>query len=308
LPKDWAKRMRINGGDELDVEECEDGLSISIDEPTKGSNIEIDTDGLDVTTIKHFLRFSYRNGYDEIHVRYKPSQKATHFRFGKQRDIISVVNEEVQQLIGMDLVEQNATSTKIWCVVNENSSEFESAFHRIFYLMNEAINEFFMLLSSKDERYLTSLKEKHDAATRTISYLFRLLNKKRDFSNSRKVVYNTLLFYIESVFDILERISLVRINLSELNTNCFKKIIAKTSQYLNGFNNSFLVYKMTDATNLQRLRNISELEIEKCKKGLTSEEGRIVGYMESLINIARSMSGLRICLKTLEDASSVAFK
>ncbi|MDP1729357.1 MAG: AbrB/MazE/SpoVT family DNA-binding domain-containing protein, partial [archaeon] len=72
LPSEWTHRFNLEAGKEIDLDERENGLFISTEKNGKTKRTELNIIGMDIPTIwKHFVAI-YREGYDEILVRFDP--------------------------------------------------------------------------------------------------------------------------------------------------------------------------------------------------------------------------------------------
>ena len=98
LPNSWVKKYGVSKGDEIEVDEQENNLLISVEKNITLSQAEINISGLDRTIILYLIRGFYRLGYDQIKIIFN-NKTTTYQRENKEVEVISVINKEVNRLI-----------------------------------------------------------------------------------------------------------------------------------------------------------------------------------------------------------------
>ena len=69
LPSTWTKKLNISAGDELELEEKENGLLLTTEKKlNSGKRAEFDITEMDIPTIWKYFMSVYREGYDEVRV------------------------------------------------------------------------------------------------------------------------------------------------------------------------------------------------------------------------------------------------
>jgi len=74
LPSDWVKRFKLEGGDEIDLEEQQGKLIISTEAGKKENSIELSVSGLG-PMVKRVLGALYKTGYDEFSIRFETPEE-----------------------------------------------------------------------------------------------------------------------------------------------------------------------------------------------------------------------------------------
>lgn len=206
IPINWAKTYGIKPGDELEVEEKAGNLIVSSEGGKVLGAIEIDVTGMDRTSIIMFVRNLYRRGYNEIKVNFnKPT--AHHFRTGEDINILTIINEEVNRLIGMEIIEQHDN----FCIIKEISEgtgkDFDVIMRKIFFQLEITFKDVINALRKNNFYGLSTIEGKHDTIAKFVSYCIRIINQgKIEKSEDSNQLYN-ILINIDLVTDILKYFS-----------------------------------------------------------------------------------------------------
>ena len=196
IPRQWGKKYNIKKGDELEVTEKGNKLEISSEKDVQLDKVSINISGLDRTSVIYSIRSAYRKGYNVIEIFFeKPYVK--HFRLGTDVKLISVIHEEVNRLVGVEIIEQKEAFCVIKDISNASFKEFDTVLRRIFLLFLDALKEIFNGMKIRNIVIVETMEEKHNSITKFISYALRLLNKG-GFSDQHK---NSLLYTILVMFD-----------------------------------------------------------------------------------------------------------
>ncbi len=187
LPKKWADRYSVRKGDELEIQEQGNKIIVSTEKGVTLEGVEIDVTGLDRSSIWYYIRSAYRMGYDEIRVTFN-DPTALHFRTNERKIVISVIHQEVNRLVGMEIVQQKDNFCLIKDLHQSPATEFDNVLRRLFLLSSDATRDLTDAIEKNDELLLQTLEEKHDTITKFASYCLRLLNK-RGYSETRKIPY-----------------------------------------------------------------------------------------------------------------------
>ena len=70
LPTDWAKKFNLKAGSEIDLVEKENGLFITTEKIGEEKSVEFDISEMDIPTIWKYFMAVYREGYDEVLVKF----------------------------------------------------------------------------------------------------------------------------------------------------------------------------------------------------------------------------------------------
>jgi phosphate uptake regulator len=295
LPSKWALDHNIKAGDELNIDENNGSLIIGTDKKSSLGQIEIDVSKIDRTSIMYFIRAMYRRGYDEIFVHFD-NPVVPHFRFKEKVRVASVINTEVNRLVGVEVIEQKENFCVISDISDDSTREFNTILRKVFLLTKDALNSLSDGVRRNDRALIESVEEKHDMVTKFVSYCLRILNKK-GFDDHKKIPF--LYFIIESLDMILDVLKYSARQILEYN----KKFSKEGTEILSLMEKSFelfydLFYKW-DENKIFELNSVRESIIEKIKacSNIPPKELIIFSFMRNVPEIIREMSGARMSLQ-----------
>ena len=75
LPAEWVKRFNLKAGSEIDLIERDNGLFISTQRNNDKKKTEFDISNMDIPTAWKYFMATYREGYDEVRVKFDPDMK-----------------------------------------------------------------------------------------------------------------------------------------------------------------------------------------------------------------------------------------
>lgn len=212
LPAEWSKKLNLNAGDEVDLVEDSGSLVINGKQNNGFKSVTIDITGLTVPMLWRFFQSAYREGYDEIRLKYDPIQKeyegvynyyATHFEYTRvgekifKKPALEMVSDLVNRFIGMEIIDHGEG----YCVIREmgeiSSKEFDNSLRRIFLLLLDLFDKIISLIKNNKIADMTVCKTIHTMDTnvdRFIDYCCRINNKIKDssFQKNKQVMFSTL--------------------------------------------------------------------------------------------------------------------
>ncbi len=212
LPSEWSKKLNLNAGDEIDLIEDSGSLIINGKQHNGFKTTTIDITGFSVPMMWRFFQSAYREGYDEIVLKYDASKKdyesvynyyATHFEYTRVGEKISkkrafdMISELVNRFIGMEIIEHGDG----FCIIREmgeiSSKEFESSLRRIFLLLLDLFDKTIELIKNNEIGDMTICKTIHNMdinIDRFIDYCCRINNKIKDstFQKNKPIMFSTL--------------------------------------------------------------------------------------------------------------------
>lgn len=220
LPSDWAKKLNVNAGDELDVFEQSGALVINGKQHNGLKNTAINIDGFSVPMLWRFFQSAYREGYSEIKLVYDINKKtyegaydyyASQFEYAKlgekhpEKPAFDMISELVNRFIGMAIIDHGDG----YCVAKEmgelTSKEFDNSLRRIFLLILELFDKIISLIKNNSIGEVSVCKTIHAMDTnvdRFIDYCCRINNRVYDssFQKNKPIMFSTL-FLLELLSD-----------------------------------------------------------------------------------------------------------
>jgi len=166
LPSDWASRLKIKKGDELEVDAIESTLLIS----TRKEHFDKETE-LNIDDLSPMIQLSggaiFRAGYDRL--------KLTFSEPNRIADVNDTVRDEFS---GFEIIEQGKTYCIIKKIEEGMEGGFELVLRRSFLLLLSMAEEGFEALKSSDYKEFDRLMQLERANNRLTNYCMRFLAKK----------------------------------------------------------------------------------------------------------------------------------
>jgi phosphate uptake regulator len=249
LPRKWALQQGIKKGDEIEVKEENNKLTIETSREERMEKVSVDFDKFSPLTAKCALDVLHKSGYDEIEIKY--TNKA----------VFNAIQERLLQLIGCDVVEQTDNTLLIKDITKGSlESEFDSLFKRVVRItLSMAQNG----LSSVKKGNYAELKEfalMESTNNKLVNYCHRILTKKGYKEYRKTNLYYVVLWYLESVADDLRDLlnyiaSKKKVKLTKMGVKLFEDVV----KYFELFCNTFFRY---DKISLDKLYTDKEKLID----------------------------------------------
>lgn len=290
LPLKWARKYGVKKGSEINVEEKGPVLEVSAKRTFNQRNISFDVEDIDRTTLIYYLRYCYRNGIDTISLKFN-ELGLYHHRYKKEVNVSKIIEEEVNRLMGMEIIEQKMNYCMIKCMVHENMEDFDVFLRKIFHLISDSIAQMSNL--EKDKNSLQEIKHNHDTLTRFVSYCTRLMKKFGYYDYDKTMFMHSMLEALETMMDIIEDVAIrediesIRVSKEEI------KIILQ----LKDFFREFVEYYYTFSTKKAAILNTKRIELTQLCNKLSPKDKQIIGELLTILVIVRNIIGVRTGLE-----------
>jgi len=116
LPSKWVKKYGVQKGDELDVAEYQERLTISTCSALAAKRTQIDISDLNSSLIWRYLNTAYTQGADEIELNFT-NQTTTNPRTGKTSKTLAEISRITDGMIGIEMIRHG----KNFCTLKEIS-------------------------------------------------------------------------------------------------------------------------------------------------------------------------------------------
>ncbi len=295
LPREWGKKFNIKKGDELEVEMKGNKLEVSTEKDIQLEKITLDISGLDRTSIMYYIRSAYRRGYDLIEITFD-KQAVMHFRTGKEVKVISIIHDEINRLLGVEIIQQKEN----FCVVKDISTssfkDFDTILRRIFLLFLDAVNDIFKGMKTNDKFLVESIEEKHDSITRFISYALRLLNKIGFSEQHKNSLLYTIIVMIDKITDVIKYAARDFIENSIKLSKESQEVLDHIYQGFQLFYDSFYKYDKTKMTVMYENRDAAIRKIEKALPKMSKYEIILLSDLRQSLEYITAMTEARLSL------------
>ncbi len=221
LPTSWAKNFNLKAGDELELVERDNGLFLSTERKDDRKVALIDIEGLDIPTIWKYIMAVYREGYDEVQVKFNPNQiydspfkfysaHAIDLKYGKKplrKTAQETIHNIVSRFVGFEVMENYKDHCVIKDIGNISSKDFDASLRRVFLLIQQMTQELQEAIKTNDPDLV---KHAHDIdinIDKFHDYCIRVLNKTgfKDIKKSH-VMFSTL-YLLELMGDEFKHIA-----------------------------------------------------------------------------------------------------
>lgn len=165
LPAKWAVLHGVKKGDEIDLLEEGEKLTINPQQKTSLETAELDADQLGAL-IQRYIYALYKKGVDEIKIKYSDPKVA---------DVVrkTLLNETV----GYEIVSQTPKSCDVKLITSGNLSEFDNLLRRTFLLLLSMGEEAIATIKQKDFDHLSKTALLEETNNRLTTVCRRSLNK-----------------------------------------------------------------------------------------------------------------------------------
>lgn len=220
IPSDWAKRLNLKAGDEIDLFENSGSLIVNGKQHSEKSTVTIDITGFSVPMVWRFFQSAYKEGYEEIKLVYDQNKKnqegafnfyTTQLAYEKMgekkqyKPVIDMIHDVVHRFVGVEIIEHG----KGYCIIREmgelSAKEFDNSLRRIFLLIEELFDDIIYKIENNIIGDIHICKEIHTLdrnIDRFVDYCCRINNKINDssFQKNKPIMFATL-FLLELLGD-----------------------------------------------------------------------------------------------------------
>jgi phosphate uptake regulator len=270
LPTKWVVKNNIARGAELDVVEKGNELVISAQPVPREKKIEVDISGLDRSMLIYTVRALYRQGYDEILLRFN-SPVVVHARTGEKTTVLSLVHQEINRLIGFEVMEEHEDSCLITDLEEVSLKDFDQVLRRILLLLVDLTKDLLERLRAGDAELLGIVEEKHDTITKFISYCLRLLNKRSHPRPEHTPYYFHIIALLDRITDI------IKFSARDLRTygkkpgNELLGIVAIIAEQVEQYSKLFYAFENSRITTMNEQRYKAEQLLRRIKSAPSAE-------------------------------------
>ena len=132
LPISWVRENNLKGGEELEVQEKEEGINISSEKQQNEKEVTLSVSESNHSRIRTMLSSAYRRGYTTV------------ILISKTKLSFTVINKIVDSLLGFVIVEQKDKRVIIKNVMKDDTENVESILAKYFvtihYLQQQVIS------------------------------------------------------------------------------------------------------------------------------------------------------------------------
>jgi len=301
IPKSWIQKNGLEKGNLISVEEKEGNLVLMPhnegEEESHRKSIDIDITGIDRTSILYIIRSAYKMGYDDIKLIYG-QPLAKHFRLNKNEKVISVVHEEVNRLVGIEVVQQKENFCMIKDLSEPSSAEFDSALRRVFLLINDASKDLIESIKTNDRVLLETIEEKHNSITKFVSYCLRLINKGKYHDYKKGMILYHIISNLDKITDIIKYSarSIMKLKGRKLKKETIK-ILESILKSIPDYYTMFYKFDFKKSSSLYEDRDICLREIFSSTAKIPPAELLVIEKTATILELITDLSEARMALE-----------
>lgn len=296
LPRKWCKKHGLMKGDELDVVIQGSKLEVNAGSTIVENRAIIDVTGLDRTSVLYCIRSAYRRGYDVITIRFS-SSTAPHFRSGKEKAVLAVINEEVNNLVGMEVIEQKEDICTLKDISNESFEDFDIMLKRVFLLFKDASNDLIVGADKHDRIALETIDEKHDRITIFISYCLRMLNRKGYNEQYKNSLLYLIIGNLDKITDVLKYAARDLLQYDKRVSNETLKVLTETLSIMKVYYGFFYKFDVRRVKDMYVLRHKMIQKINKLTTKVPLEEIMILNNVRQICELVVSITEAKLSLE-----------
>ena len=315
LPKDWTKKLNLKAGDEINLLEKENGLFLTSERKNERLITEIDITSLDIPSIwKYFMAF-YREGYDEIKVKFNPDKLynspykyvttyAENLRYGKKSKkctSFETLQGITSRFIGFEIIEHHEDYCIIKEITEPSSKEFESSLRRIFLLIQQMGEEIIKSIKTNNTKVVRNTEDIDINVDRFHDYCIRVLNKTALLHTKKTNILFATLHILELIGD--EFRSIANHLIEDMKGRTLNNLLPLAEMITEQFNEFYVLFYSFDINKVVEMSKrdldvhfyLPKLYKKKGKKSLLSDdELEIFNHFRRISKHINSIVELRI--------------
>jgi len=220
LPSEWTRKLNLKAGNEIDLTERDNGLFVSAEKNGERKRAEFSIDDMDIPTIwKHFMAI-YREGYDEVFIKFSKNKLENPYKFltkhrldmryGKAREkgtILGALQGFVNRFIGFEIVEHGKDYVLVREMGELTSKEFDNSLRKIFLLLQEMAEGTLEAIKTNNSNILIHIHDVDVNLDKFHDYCIRVLNKTSHKGQKKSQLLFTTLYLLELVGDEFKNIA-----------------------------------------------------------------------------------------------------
>lgn len=310
IPADWAKRFNLVAGKEIDLLEKDNGLFISTEKTSEHKKTEFSIDGLDIPTIWKYFMAVYKEGYDEVTVRFDPdiklespykffNQHKLDMKYGKSSEIktgLEFIHELSTRFVGFEIVEHGKGFAVFKEISEPNSKEFDNSLRRIFLLIQQMAEETVETLDTGNPKLLSHIHDVDINLDKFQDYCIRILNKNGFKEPKKTAVLFSVLSFLELIGDEFKSISHhLLYDFKKTNYKNIRGIIVSIKEQFDLFYDLFYKFdkeKLMKMSDIDKGRYFDMLNVLNVVK--KEEEVEIFHHLRIIARYLNALTELRI--------------
>jgi phosphate uptake regulator len=309
LPAEWVKRFNLKAGSEIDLIERDNGLFISTQRNNDKKKTEFDISNMDIPTAWKYFMATYREGYDEVRVKFDPDMKFENpykfftkhrldLRIKKEKEkkpIFGALQGFVNRFIGWEIVDHGNDYILIKEMGELTSREFDNSLRKIFFLIQGMAEE---TLESIEKDNTKALEHIHDVDVnldKFHDFCIRILNKTGHKDPKKSELLFSTLFLLELVGDEFKNISVHLIqDFIGKKFSHLKDLASAVKKSFDSYQGLFYKFEPEKINEISKIDSETYFNVPQMYKKANEEEKEIFHHLRIIGRHINSLLELRI--------------
>ena len=295
LPSKWAQKHNLKPGQEIDVDEEGKSLVLNVKKGVKrAKKARLNLDGLSHVTINRFIDEFYRQGVEEITLKFA-KETIKNFKKNKDVEVDKHIRNIARRYIGLEVISKTSDKIVLQSIITKEESEkIEVVEKRVYFLIKDLIDEFIKALDGDFSKFHDKVYDYHDNIAKFSNYYFRLLNFS-DLSDEKKSRLFGLFIVIDKIIDKIRHAS-ERVDEMKKITDKIKKYIKEIyliflEQFDMILKKGYSVEELTDLIK-RRYSLVKKVNSEKFK----DDEIKVISECNLLLNAVNDFTEAYVAL------------
>jgi phosphate uptake regulator len=286
LPKQWTKTTGLKGGDEIEIVERGNELSVTSKSERQGLKAKFDfTDFKSSRAVKWVLSALHKSGFDEMELIYGDSKT------------LKVIQDQVRDLYtGFAIMEQSKKRVVLKAISKDDYSELETSLRRAFVVTLSLADALAEKLNSGDFSNFSELSALEKSNNQFTNFCERLLVKK-GYAVPEKTCFKYLVVWnIEKVCDCYK--DFCEFIENEKLKSMSKELVALYNDVLAFFRKFYEVIYNFDIAAIDKLHEEEKMLSSKLNKYSSKNltEQKIVFILSDILERVMNFSGPIVAL------------
>ena len=261
LPSRWVKKYGVKKGDELELTEYQERLTISTCSALAAKRAQIDISDLNSSLIWRYLNSAYTQGIDEIELHFT-NQTTINPRTGKTSKTLAEISKITDGMIGIEMIRHGKNSCTLKEISKAKQDEFENVLRRVFLILSLEAKDLLNSIKTKDRTIADSMKYSEANINKLCNYCLRFLNRKIYKNHVQTIAHNRVITLLEEIGDLYFQMA----EEFARNPKIKIKLIEKTNNLLSLFYKAFYDLTKENIIKAHDLKNQIKNDTKKAEQ------------------------------------------
>jgi len=284
LPRKWIKKNNLKKGDEIEIGELNEQLTISTKKHYKHKKIEINISN-SKPMIRRIIGATFKSGYDEVNIQFNS--------FEELKAVQDLVRE---QFSGFEIINQSKNNILIKNVYLPNFEEFNNILRRFFFILNLMASEVSDAIKQNDLKWLKNITLMKIESDKYADYCRRAINMGFETEYKRLAPLYTIIEQLEKVVDRYRDLADYTYFNKIKADDKIKSFIKDLSGFQQSFYELFYKFEFKKVVDFGKNKEILQKDLDKLCLGCSKKELKIIILLDRILNLIWDLNGPLIAL------------